>query len=408
MERADYRQQRNFIIELGKALHKFGTPAFRLEAHLLNVSHTLGLDGYFVATPTLLTIVLWEPEQQQDKHNYHIRVKPGDLDLGSLAVTDQLVDDVTSDKCNLDDALKQLEHIHNRPASFSTTATMMAFGITSAAFAMLVGNSVADVLISAMTGLIVFGILFIIERTGRHGEILEPLVATVSAIFASLVAHYVPGVNVPLVILSGIIVFIPGLSITMALKDLAARHLMSGTTRLMDSLMCLFKLYFGSVLGSSVVGLFWKQNNWGAAATIPEWSLWLAVPLLSMSLIVVFKNRLRDLPWGLLAAVLAYAGSILGAWYLGDAVGPFVGALMVGIYSNIYSRIANAPSMVVLLHGVVLLVPGSKAYIGLNQVITGSAFMSLPAVSSQAFMIFMSILGGLIFSNAIFPSRKTL
>ena len=408
MDRENYRQRRNFIIELGKALHKFGTPAFRLEAHLRNVCQSLGLDGYFMVSPTLLTMVLWDPADQE-KHNYHIRVKPGELDLGALALTDQLVDEVTNENLNVEDGLASLEEIHARPAPYGYKSNLAAFGTTSGAFAMLVGGSWWDAAVSFVAGLIVFFFLCWVENNSeRRGEVLEPMAAVIGSLFASVVAYFVPGVNVPLVVLSGIIVFIPGLSITIALKDLAARHLLSGTTRLMDSLMCLCKLYFGSVLGSSIVNIFLPRQHVDFLPPVPTWTLWLAVPLLSLTLIVVFKNRIRDIPWGILSAVVAYVGSVLGAMYLGDNVGPFVGALMVGIYSNMYSRIANTPSTVVLLLGVVLLVPGSKAYIGLNQVVTGDAFMNLPAVGTQTFMIFMSILAGLIFANMVFPSRKTL
>ncbi|MCL6270968.1 threonine/serine exporter family protein [Sansalvadorimonas sp. 2012CJ34-2] len=406
-KRVDYRRRRDFIIELGKALHKFGTPAFRLEAHLYNVTRSLGLDGYFMATPTLITIVLWEPDRR-NKRNYHIRVKPGDLDLGSLAVADQLVDDVISGECSMTEALQKIEEIYIRSSSYSTLTTMLSFGVTSGAFAMLVGVSMADVIISSVIGLVVFGILHLVERTDNYGEALEPLAAAVAALIASAFSHFVSGVNVPLVVLSGIIVFIPGLSITMALKDLAARQLMSGTARLMDSLMCLCKLYFGSVLGSSLVGLLWAARPIADTAVIPGWSPLIAVPLLSLSLVAVFKNRLRDIPWAVLAAIVAYAGSLFGAAYLGDSIGPFVGALAVGVYSNIFSRVTNSPSMLVLLHGTVLLVPGSKAYIGLNQIADSGAFTNLPEVGGQAFMIFMSILAGLTFSNVIVPSRKTL
>lgn len=408
MDRENYRQRRNFIIELGKALHKFGTPAFRLEAHLRNVCQGLGLDGYFMVSPTLLTMVLWDPEDQE-KHNYHIRVKPGELDLGALALTDKLVDEVTNENLNVEDGLASLAEIHARPAPYGYKSNLAAFGATSGVFAMLVGGSWWDAIVSFAAGLIVFFFLCWVENNSeRRGEVLEPMSAIICSLFASVAAYFVPGVNVPLVVLSGIIVFIPGLSITIALKDLAARHLLSGTTRLMDSLMCLCKLYFGSVLGASIANIFLPRQNVDFLPPVPTWTLWLAVPLLSLTLIVVFKNRIRDIPWGILSAVVAYVGSVVGAMYLGDNVGPFVGALMVGIYSNMYSRIANTPSTVVLLLGVVLLVPGSKAYIGLNQVVTGDAFMNLPAVGTQTFMIFMSILAGLIFANMVFPSRKTL
>ena len=407
MDQDDYRQRRNFIIELGKALHKFGTPAFRLETHLSNVCQCLGLDGYFMFTPTILTIVLWDPVEQEN-HNYLIRVEPGDLDLGSLAVADQLVDDVTNNTCGLAEGLQRLAEINRRPGP-GWLSNLLAFGFTSSAFAMLVTDSQLNVAVSFIAGFVSYLLMVIVSKTGKATELMDPMVATGSALFVSSVAWFLPGVNVPVVILSSIIVFIPGLSITMAMKDLAARHLSSGCARLMDGLMCMCKLYFGSVLGVAIASLVWGVNEYvPPVADLPSWKAWLAVPILSMTLTIAFRNRLQDGIWGLLAAVVAYIGSTQGELYLGAALGPFVGALAVGIYSNMFSRIANAPSLVVLLHGVVLLVPGSKTYLGLNQVVLGLAETSPPQVGGQVFMIFMSILTGLIFSNAICPSRKSL
>ncbi len=409
MDLDDYRLRRNFIFELGKALHQFGTPAFRLEAHLLNVCHSLGLDGYFIVAPTVLTIVLWEPGSSE-KHNYHVRMKPGDLDLGSLALADQLVDEVVSGELEVEEATEHLIGIYNSPPPFGERMTFMAFGLTSGAFAMLIGLSWINVGVALLTGLVVYALMQWVLLTNKDTEALEPLVATGSALFASAMGHFYAGINVPLVVLSGIIVFIPGLSITMALKDLTARHMASGTSRLMDGLMCMCKLYFGSVLGTSIADLLWSQHEATdvVAHTMPQWAIWLSIPLLSFTLVVVFKNRIKDMPWGILSAIVAYIGSMSGAMYLGDNVGPFVGALAVGIYSNIFSRITNSPSLVVLLHGVVLLVPGSKAYLGLNQLVSGEVMLDLPEIGTQAFMIFMSILAGLIFSNMVCPSRKTL
>lgn len=73
-------------------MHKFGTPAYRLEAHLQNVAKLLQIEASFMVTPTALTFVLSNEESQD--FNYHIRVKPGDLNLGALARTDQLVDEL--------------------------------------------------------------------------------------------------------------------------------------------------------------------------------------------------------------------------------------------------------------------------------------------------------------------------
>jgi uncharacterized membrane protein YjjB (DUF3815 family) len=66
----------------------------------------------------------------------------------------------------------------------------------------------------------------------------------------------------------------------------------------------------------------------------------------------------------------------------------------------------KTPALVVLLHGVVLLVPGSKVYIGLNTLISGESMIT-GSVGPQTFLIFMSLVAGLIFANvAVVPKRS--
>lgn len=403
----DYSQKRDFILELGKALHQFGTPAFRLEAHLTNVTEFLGLNGYFLLSPTSMTFVLWE-HSETEQHNYTLRVHPGELDLGRLAEADQLVDEVVSGSETLDQALASLRALTKKPSPYSQQLTMQAFGISAGAFAMLMRASWIDIIFSTLAGFMIYLLVMLVEKRGLNTEILEPLASIVAALFAAAVSVFYPEIYSPIVILSSIIVFIPGLAITMGLKDLAARHLTSGTSRVMDGIMCLFKLYFGTALGMALGAQIFGSVEHVTAPAVPEWTLWLAVPTLSLTLVVIFKSRLKDAPWGVMSAIVAFLGSLIGTVYLGDSLGLFVGAVMTGIYSNMYSRITNAPSSVVLLHGVVLLVPGSKAYITLNEMISGEVMMTFASIGPQTFLIFMSITAGLIFANSLVPSRKTL
>jgi len=212
----------------------------------------------------------------------------------------------------------------------------------------------------------------------------------------------------PLVILSAIIAFIPGLSLTLGLAELSARHLMSGTARIMDAVMMLFKLYFGAVLGMALGKLFWGEVEYITPNIMPDWTAWAAVTTLSISLVILFRVRKKDAPWGIISGYVAYGASIIGAAYLGPALGAFVGAFVLGIYGNLFSRIMKLPSSIVKLLGLVVLVPGSKVYIGLNSAISGVDMLNTSNIGSQAFLIFMSLVAGLIFANVALPSRKTL
>lgn len=403
----NFIEKRRFIIRLGKALHKFGTPAFRMEAHLNNVATFLGVQANFVITPTSLTFVLSQNEELQDYHHV-VRVNPGELDLGSLARTDELVDELSSGQRTLTEAIDRLDEIASKPNPYGRILTFLAFGGSSGAFAMLMHTSWNDVFWSTLLGFVVCIFVFWSEHSKRVTDMLEPVSALTTAFLASGIMLIDPHINIPLVILSAIIAFIPGLALTLGLSEIAARNLMAGTARIMDAIMILFKLYFGAVLGMALGQKVFGDIEFVAPPITPDWTSWAAVTTLSISLVILFRARPKDAPWGVISGYIAYAASIWGAIHLGPALGAFVGAFALGVYSNIFSRIMKLPSSIVKLLGLVVLVPGSKVYMGLNTAVSGNVMLNATDVGSQAFLIFMSLVAGLIFANVIFPSRKTL
>lgn len=406
MNNEEFLEKRRFIIKLGKSLHKFGTPAYRLEAHLQAVSSMLGIEGYFLISPTTMTFVL---QHDTDQEYHHVaRVNPGELDLGSLARTDELVEELVSSKRTLTEALERLEEIANKPNPYGTKQTLLAYGSSAGAFAMLMGTSWNDVFWSAMLGLMVYSLVYRAERSKRMAEMLEPLAAILCAISATAISHFDPNINIPVVILSGIIIFIPGLALTLGMAELAARDLISGTARIMDACMLLFKLYFGVILGMVVGTAIFGDAISFEPAPLPQWAIWSAVPILSMALVIIFKARMKDAPWGILAGIVAFFSSMLGSIYLGDSLGIFFGAFAVGVYSNLFARWMKAPASIALLQGIVILVPGSKTYIGLNTLILGETMLNQSHIGSQIFLIFMSLIAGLIFANVAVSPRRTL
>ncbi|HEW9975703.1 TPA: threonine/serine exporter family protein [Shewanella algae] len=406
MDNQEFIEKRRFIIKLGKALHKFGTPAYRLETHLQTVAKTLGIEGYFLISPTSMTFVLQHDTDQE--YNHVARVKPGELDLGSLARTDALVQELSLGQRSLSEALERLDEIANKPNPYGPMLTLGAFGTSAAAFAMLMGSSWNDVFWSALIGMLVYGLVFSAERSRRMAELLEPLAAMLAGFAACGLAQLDAGLNIPVVVLSGIIVFIPGLALTLGLAELAARDLMSGTMRIMDAVMLLFKLYFGAVLGVAIGNALFGESLYIEPMPLPRWAIWSAVPILSMALVFIFKARLKDAPWGVLAGIVAFLSAMFGGLYLGDSLGIFFGALAVGIYANLFARWMKAPASIALLQGIVILVPGSKTYIGLNVLISGETMLNQSHLGSQIFLIFMSLIAGLIFSNVVVPPRNTL
>ena len=136
-------------------LHKYGTPAYRLEAHLMEVATYLGLKSSFVMSPTSVTFVIWT-DGHEDEYTHVARVDPGDHDLGSLADTDDLVNQMLDDKLTLQEVDAQLDAIYDMPNPYNKLVTGIAFATSGGAFAMLMGTSWTDVIWSALLTLVVY------------------------------------------------------------------------------------------------------------------------------------------------------------------------------------------------------------------------------------------------------------
>lgn len=409
MTSASFKTKRKFLIRLAKALHKFGTPAYRLEAHLNSLAEVLGLQGSFMVAPTALTFVLWpKGERGNQEYHYSVRVKPGELDLGSLSRTDKLVEELVEGECDLASALERLESISERPAPYPHWLNLIAFGVSGGAFALLMGTSWDDVIVAFIISLLVYGLIYASTFSRRLANALEPLSAMMAGFLAVAAAQFDAQLNTSLVVLASIIAFIPGLALTVGLAELSARELISGTARVMDALMLMFKLYFGGVLGIALGHLCFGTVTYEAAEAIPAWTAWLAVFALSASLVIMFKTRVKDGFWGILSGVIAYSSSLVAANYFDAALATFFGAFFVGVYGNLYARYLKSPAIIVTLQGIVILVPGSKIYMGLNIAVSGQQVVPAEQIGSQAFLILMSLVAGLIFSNIAVNPRKAL
>ncbi|WP_020394758.1 threonine/serine ThrE exporter family protein [Thiolinea disciformis] len=407
MEKQQIAQIRRFVIKLGKAMHEYGTPTHRLERILVKTTELLGLKGSFIVSPTSMTFVFWE-QGCDEEYSHSARVNPSGLDLNRLAYIHQLAEEVLSGKLSLEDGLARLNAINTLAAPYPYWLEFIAWGTLSASFAVVCGGNLIDMLLAAIWGWLVFGFNWLTQHHKRWEEMLEPLSAVVIAFGSSGLKALGLEIHISMVILAGIIVFIPGLSLTIGLRELAAKHLVSGTARIMDAGMTLFKLYFGAILGLALAQLFWPSTPNPPALVINHWSYYLAILLLAISLLIIFKISHKDALWGLLAGIIAYTGAVFGSHVLGANLGGLIGALIVGLYANLYGYWKNKPTQIVLLPGLVLLVPGSKAYLGIDRLVAGQDALATAVNGAPILLAFMSLIAGLIFANAILPPRERM
>jgi uncharacterized membrane protein YjjP (DUF1212 family) len=410
MSENEYLQKTKFISELGLSLHHCGATSHRIESHLINVCEFLDIHGSFLYTPTAITFCYWRDDPMNQLIQIE-RVEPSEGNLGRLELIDSLIERLEAHELDFDEMRSEFDKVLATPHYYSAWINCLTWVVLSISFAALLSNNAADALVSGLVTIPIFFLMKVAKNSERLANTLEILAAMFSGLAVAGIAAAGVKINVPFVILSTIIIFVPGLALTVALSEIAERDLVSGTSKLVHSVMSLFKLYFGAILGVGAGNLLWGA---GVGDTIyqinnlPEWRTLPILALLSISLTVAFNIHLKQARWCFLAALIGFYVSQWASAYLGIAAGMFLGAFAVGIYANLFAIFRNNPASIVLTQGLILLVPGSKTYIILNSWITGEQMLTNSTNNNQVFLIFISLVVGLLFANAVLPTRKSL
>jgi uncharacterized membrane protein YjjP (DUF1212 family) len=348
-----------------------------------------------------------------------MRVEGGELDMEKLARVDALADDVASLRLTPAEGVRALSAILAAPRRFGHALSTLSHGMTAGSLAVFIGGSLADVAVAALVGLSVGLLAQVAQRSTDQARVFE-LVGAAFAAFAAVVASSVWSAITPsIVTVSALLILLPGLSLTVAMTELATRNLMSGTARLMSAVIVLLELVVGVALGEKVA-LALVTVHQAIPMPLPEWSRWAALGVSALGVAIVVQAQPRAFGWIIAACVLSYLGTRAGtAWLagaggadaklsaLGSQLGVLVGALALGVLSNLYARLLGRPAQVVSVPAMLLLVPGSMGFRGMASLLDRDTLTGVESVFAM-FVVALAIVAGLLVANAIVSPRRSL
>jgi uncharacterized membrane protein YjjP (DUF1212 family) len=391
-----------FILGLGKALHECGYASHRLEQILVQAANRIGVPAQFFTTPTSIFAAFGSMERQR---TYLMRIEPAGQDLGRMADLDAVIGEVVRrGTVPLAEGAARIDSIMSGPSRYGPGVTLLAFGIASGASARFLGGGWREVLVGAGTGLVTGLIAALAGRHPALDRVFEPVSAFLVAALVSLAAVAIAPLSVPTGTLAGLIVLIPGLTLTVAMTELTNRHLVSGISRLSGAMTLFLAIAFGVALGNQVVGRLAGEVPSVSPTALPGWTEMVALVAATLGFTVLLHARLRDAPWVLLVGAGAIWFSRLGASALGVELGSFIGALTVGVSSNAISRFRDQPSSVTQVPGILFLVPGSVGVRSLFSMLDQEVIRGVET-TFQMLLIASSLVAGILVANVLAPSR---
>lgn len=392
-----------FVLALGNALHRYGTPAHRLEEGLRRVCLELDLEAEIFTTPTAMIMSFGRPTELRTRM---LRVEGGELDMGKLAQVDALTDQVVHDKVTPEEGMKRLDAIIAGPRRFGRGLSTFVHGIAAGGFAVFFGGSLYDVVLAALIGFTLGLLAQLMKRSSDQARVYELVGAGFAAFAAAVISSQTTRVSPSLVTLASLVVLLPGLSLTVAMTELATRNLIAGTARLMSAVIVLLELVIGVALGERLAAALVDIHQ-ATPIALPEWAHWVALATSALAVGVIVQAHVRAFGWIIGGCLVAYVGTRAGTAWLDSELGVLVGAFALGVLANVYARTLDRPALVVVVPAMLLLVPGGMGFRGMSSLLDRDTLTGVDSLFAML-IVAMAIVAGLLVATALVSPRRSL
>jgi uncharacterized membrane protein YjjP (DUF1212 family) len=415
LTRAELHTRIAFLLELARRLHQYGTTAPRLEMAVAGAARRLRLVADVWSSPTAIIISFADVAQGEDgiaQSTQVMRLAPGDVNLARLCAADAIADRVIDGQLDLREGFHRLRALGVPDTRRTQAGTILSYGLSAASIAALFLHSAwVDLVVAGIIGLIIGWITVLAGSRPRLAVASDLICALVATTVATVVSAFVVPLAIKSVVLASLIILIPGMSLTTAVREISSQHLVSGMARMGGAMSTLLKLTFGTVAAAQLCAAVGIQARDYALPPLPAWTDYPALLVGAVAFAILFRAARRDWLVVMGAVVVGYlatrwGGSVSGALPAAP-FGVFLGALLLGALSNLYARYAHRPGAVIREPGILLLVPGSVGFRSMSFLLERDTPLGMDT-ALLLLTLLISIVAGLMFGDLLVSARRSL
>lgn len=369
-----------FLRELGQALHISGAPAQVLENRLVSVGKQLGVrvEGFAVLTFLALTVAAPDGQRQVEM----LRLPAYDYNMARLIALESLCHEL-SDPKQLPAYAAQLAEIMRQPPPWAGWRLAIQGFLLSAAVAALLRGGWVEILCGGLIGLLFVAAHQRLKQIQGLGPAIPVMLCALAAMLAQGLNAVLPQQSPFIAAVAGVVLLLPGFTLTVAMSELATENFLAGTGRLAGAFMLLFLMGAGLVIGTKISLAVLPIQPPSPIAALPAWAIWPMLALLGIALLGVIQAPLSAIYVATGACLLAWAVYSLFSAAAGNVVGAFAGALAVATAGNLYQYLTRRPAVLLQIPGLIALVPGSMGFRGLHALIEQDSATGMPLITDM-------------------------
>ena len=366
----EYSKLLDLASDLGYELAMSGAETFRVEESISRILQAYDIDAEVFVIPNCMHISIEPVIGRPLTRMRRIGVHGNDLD--AVEKFSSLSRRICAQSPAPEIAAKWLEETRQQRRSYGFAMYMIGHFLGSFGFALLFGGSLADALCSGVCGLLVGIINRLIDNWG--GNQFFRIIA--AAFPMALLAYGMDALhlsdNTDCVIIGALMLLVPGLLFTNAMRDIIFGDTNSGINRIVQVLLIAVAIALGTAAAWRCSAFLWGTP---AESVVLQHNL-LVHCFAAFVGCIGFTILFNIHGWGSLLCVLA--GVLAWLTYLltlrmgsSDLTAYFFATLVAAAYSEAMARIRKFPAISYLVVGIFPLIPGAGVYYTMNHAVQG-------------------------------------
>ena len=370
----DYHKLLNMAAELGRRLMASGAEIYRVEESVNRLLTAYGLEPQVFSIPACLIVSINTPEGQPITQMYRIPAHGTDIEL--LERCNALCRRLCRETPPVEEAMRLVEDLDKHGREFSPWTLLLGYIAAPAFFALFFCGTLRDSLCAAIAGLAVGVCLLFGQRLIGSNSFFRTVVCScVISLVSLLLVLAGLGEHLEIITIGTLMVLVPGMALTNAMRVIMASDLISGLLRTTETLLIAAAIALGTALplliGQRLLSDFQTQT---AASLSPLSCLWAFFACVGFGLVFNIHGRgILICGFGASLGWMVYLLSI--GWTHSDVFSAFLAAMSIGAYSEVMARIRRCPVTGYLQVALLPLVPGAGIYNAMRYCISGDSQM---------------------------------
>ena len=286
---------------------------------------------------------------------------------------------------------------------------LLGYMLSGFSFALFFGGTPLDALGAAVCCLAVWFLNWVFRRNALQRLFHAFLVSFLAGVLCYLGILLGLGQHPGQIMMAVIMVLIPGIAMTNAMREMLISDTISGILRLVESLLIASAVAFGFALAMYVFKDRFPEETFTSLNAELPWLQVLAAATGTLGFAIIFNSRPRRLLVGALGGGLTWTVYLLLARQIPQAFICVAAAAVFGAaYAEIMARVCKAPATVFTILAEIALIPGGSLYITMHHLVGGRQAQALQ-YGMHTLMMALAIAVGIVLVTAFttsFFSRK--